>query len=696
MTVDPAAPLVEVRDLSLAYLHDDGWLQVLSGVSFSIARGEVLGLVGESGCGKSTVAYQLLGYRPPTAKILSGEVRLDGADLLGIDRAELDRLRGNRVALIPQNPASALSPGMRVGRQVAEVLTAHRRADGVSAAMPRVMELFEAVGLPDPRRLLRRYPHELSGGQQQRVAIAMALACGPDLLVLDEPTTGLDVTTQQQIVALLAELRARSRMSMLYVTHDLGLLAQIADRVGVMYAGRMVEVAPTRVLFSQPRHPYTRGLIASIPQLRPGERVGKPLRGLLQRDELPAGCPFQPRCDFAEALCASETQLLEEAAPGHEVACRRWRALAPPAPVALPVGAEVGRGVLSVPLLQVERLSVAYRSAGSILAKPVAAVRGLTLAIERGETLALVGESGSGKSTVARAISGLLPPGGGHILYKGERIAARLRQRPRALRRAIQYIFQNPDASLNPRMRVGAILARPLEVFFEARGAELRGRIARALQDVRLDESYAERYPDQLSGGERQRVAIARAVVAEPELLLCDEVLSALDVSVQANILELLKRLRAEHQLSMLFISHDLAVVREVADRIAVLFRGELCQIGPAAQVFQAPMHPYTHALLMAVPSGQAALAGLPAPLERAGPRPAPGAGCPYAGRCAWQIGEICEREPPPWHEAGNGNRIRCHHSLAELEARASWRGTPPLHAAAPASSAASEERAAP
>jgi peptide/nickel transport system ATP-binding protein len=669
--------LVEVSDLSLAYLHEDRPLQVLFGVTFSIAPGEVLGLVGESGCGKSTVAYQLLGYRPPSARVLSGSVRLSGVDLLTLSRAELDRLRGNRIALIPQNPASALSPGMRVGRQVAEVLTAHRRASGGSAPKARAAELFEAVGLPEPRRIGRRYPHELSGGQQQRVAIAMALACGPDLLVLDEPTTGLDVTTQQQIVALLAELRRRKRMAMLYVTHDLGLLAQIADRVGVMYAGRMVEVAPTGILFSQPRHPYTRGLIASIPQIRPGERLGKRLRGLLQRDELPPGCPFQPRCDFAEAACAAELQVLEEAAPGHEVACRRWRALAPPAAVPATLCAEPTEAAPLTPLLALDSLVVTYRAAGSVFAKPVAAVRGVTLAIERGETLALVGESGSGKSTVARAISGLLRPSAGQIRFGGEPLAGLLRHRPRELRRIIQYVFQNPDASLNPRMRVGSILARPLEVFFDAAGADLRGRIARALDDVRLDESYAERYPDQLSGGERQRVAIARAVVAKPALLLCDEVLSALDVSVQANILDLLKRLRAEHHLSMLFISHDLAVVREIADRIAVLFRGELCQVGPSRVVFQAPMHPYTHALLMAAPSGPAAIArpveaGEPGPL-----RPASGKGCPYAGRCAWQAGAICEREPPPWLEAGNGNRIRCHLSLSELEARALWRAEP-------------------
>ncbi len=673
---EESTPLVEVRDLSLAYLHEDRWLQVLTQVGFAIAQGEVLGLVGESGCGKSTVAHQLLGYRAPAARLLSGEVLFKGADLLKKPRAELDRLRGNRIAFVSQNPAAALSPGMRVGRQVAEVLIDHGHAGGRRAAPARVVELFRSVGLPAPERIGRRYPHELSGGQQQRVAIAMALACGPDLLVLDEPTTGLDVTTQQQIIALLCELRRGAGMAMLYVTHDLGLLAEIADRVGVMYAGQMVEIAPTGDLFSQPRHPYTRGLIASIPQLWPGERIGAPLRGLLQREGLPEGGPFQPRCDFADGACAIERQVLEEITPMHQVACRRWRALGAPTTVASRPARRDPAPAPVPPLLVLDRLTITYRSGGglSLFARPAPAVHELSLGIEFGETLALVGESGSGKSTAARAVSGLLKPDSGRILFEGEAIAPLLRHRPRELRRTIQYVFQNPDASLNPRMRVGAILARPLEVFFDLGRQGVGARIAQALEDVRLDESYAARYPDQLSGGERQRVAIARAVIAEPKLLLCDEVLSALDVSVQANILDLLKRLRANRRLSMLFISHDLAVVREIADKIAVLFRGELCQIGPAGEVFGAPMHPYTHTLLMAVPSGRTP-AIQAAPVKTTGTAGvASGAGCPYAGRCAWQAGEICERVPPPWIAAANGNRIRCHLPLSELEARAVWR----------------------
>ena len=672
------APLVDVRDLSVAYRHDDGWLRVVDGVSFAIGRGEAFGLVGESGCGKSTIAYHLLGYQRPTSRVEGGQVLFAGTDVLSLSRPALDRLRGDRLSLVPQNPTTALTPGMRVGEQVAEVLTQHRAGKSAADIAARTRELFELVGLSDVTRIGRRFPHQLSGGQQQRVIIAMALACEPDLVVLDEPTTGLDVTTQEQIIALLKDLRARLGMSMLYVTHDLGVLAEIADRVGVMYAGQMVEIAPTATLFRQPRHPYTRGLIASIPQIEAGGRPrGRPLRGLLRRDELPEGCPFQPRCEFAEPSCAARRQHLAEVATDHRVACQRWQAIDAPVPVP-PEATATPAAQAPAPLLALEGVALGY-GASSWLRLPrsptPAVVQELSFHIQRGEVFALVGESGSGKSTVARAISGLLAPAAGRILFDGMPLPGAVKTRSGDLRRRIQYIFQNPDASLNPRLRVGRIVGRPLEMFEQLDRVALRERVAAALQDVRLDADYIQRYPDQLSGGERQRVAIARALVAGPDLLLCDEVLSALDVSVQASVLALLRRLRREHNLAMLFISHDLAVVRSLADRVGVLFRGHLMEVGDVDDVFAPPFHPYTHSLLMAVPGARAKQLR-PFDKQPAGTPSQVGIGCAFAGRCPWQAGKICEEQVPPWRATSSGLQIRCHLPLEELDRRAVWRPT--------------------
>ncbi len=662
-------PLVEIVDLDFAYRHGEAWRRVLHQVNITIHPGEAFGLVGESGCGKSTLAYQLLGYRRENSRIEAGRILFAGNDLQQLDRASLDRLRGNRVSLVPQNPTTALSPGMRVGRQVVEVLQFHGAHAG--AELSRVRNLFGLVGLPEPDSIGKRFPHQLSGGQQQRVCIAMALACEPELIVLDEPTTGLDVTTQQQIIELLAALRSRLGMSMLYVTHDLGLLAQIADRVGVMYAGRMVEIAPTHELFSHAKHPYTRGLIASVPQIEHSTRSTEIiLRGLLKRDELPPGCPFQPRCDHSEASCATEVQVFEEVHVGHRVACQRWREIEVPARRReTPSGLVAMMHSPAVPTLSIEAIDLGYDSTRRwlISGEPSVSkvVEDLSFTIEAGETFALVGESGSGKSTVARAISGLLPPQRGTIRFEGQSLPGPVAARPRDLRRRIQYVFQNPDASLNPRARIGTILARPLELFFDLDTTSRNVRVARALEDVRLDGSYAQRFPDQLSGGERQRVAIARALVADPTLLLCDEILSGLDVSVQANVLVLLQRLRREHRLSMLFISHDLAVVRSLSDRIGVMFRGRLLELGTEQDVFSPPFHPYTYELLMAVPS-----------IERRRLRRSPrlslrplarSAGCVFAGRCAWQLGSVCEEVTPPWRETGTGHSIRCHITLPEL-----------------------------
>jgi peptide/nickel transport system ATP-binding protein len=673
-------PIIRVSNLKVAYRQNDSWLRVLHGVDFTIGRGEVFGLVGESGCGKSTVGLQLLGYRHPRMRAEGGQVLFRDVDLLALRRRDLDRLRGDRIGFVPQNPTTALNPGIRVGRQVAETLLLHKRASGEAKAMDRAAELFELVGLPEPRNLLSRYPHQLSGGQQQRVCIAMATACDPDLVVLDEPTTGLDVTTQEQIIALLVDLRARLGTAMLYVTHDLGLLAQIVDRVGVMYAGSIVETAPAGELFGAPRHPYTKGLIASVPRIEdPAGSRAMPLTGSLRRKDLPPGCPFAPRCSFDEPSCWERRQVLEEVRPDHQVACQRWKVIGgtdfPAEAIPSP---QPTRGKETI--LSLDGLTLAYGRGSGILGRilpenPFVAVHDLSISIGKGETFALVGESGSGKSTVARGISGLLAPASGQIRFNGAPLPGSLKDRTADERRRIQYIFQNPDASLNPRTSVRRILARPLEMFRSGARKEIARRVEQALGSVQLDAGYGARYPDQLSGGERQRVAIARALVAEPDLLLCDEILSALDVSVQANIVELLRRLKAERSISMLFISHDLAVVRSIADTIAVLYHGQLMELGTNDSVFAPPYHPYTHSLLMAVPSIAAAQSrrrGARAGFKRARP-PASGGACAFAGRCPWQPGSVCHDIDPPWRTTETGLAIRCHLPLPELFARAEW-----------------------
>jgi peptide/nickel transport system ATP-binding protein len=456
---------------------------------------------------------------------------------------------------------------------------------------------------------------------------------------------------------------------MLYVTHDLALLSQIADRIGVMYAGHMVEYAPTRAVFFEPKHPYTQGLIASIPGMTTAN--ARPLRGLLRRQELPAGCPFAPRCDHATERCAAEPQQLAPVDPTSAVACWRWREIVPErrAPE-VETGSHARPGV---PVLALDDINVVYGSG----ARSFPAVNGVSFSIAEGEVFALVGESGSGKSTVAKAISGLESPAKGQIALRGLVLGATVKERSAEQLRLVQYVFQNPDASLNPRMRVGGSIARPLEHFFQADTRSARSKVVAALGDVRLDESYAARFPDQLSGGERQRVAIARALAAGPALLLCDEILSALDVSVQANVLTLLRRLKAEHGIAMLFISHDLAVVRLLADRVCVLYGGEVMQIGPTDRVFAPPYHPYTYTLLNAVPVPLTP-PGVPPQRSNSKPPRRSQPGCVYAGRCPWQVGAICETEQPPWQDCEGGVRLRCHIRPDALRAKAAEKSESP------------------
>lgn len=655
--------LIEIRNLGIAYGAQAGWTDVVEEVSFEIARGETFGLVGESGCGKSTVAYRLLGYGAANSRVRTGQVLFEGTDLLTLDARSLADLRGNRIALIPQNPTTALSPGMRVGQQIREMILTHRALPSGISMDERIRELFALVGLPD---VSRRYPHELSGGQQQRVTIAMAVACNPDLLVLDEPTTGLDVTTQRQIIQLLSDLRSRIGMAMLYVTHDLALLAQIADRVGVMYAGKLVEVARCGTLLAHPLHPYSSGLIASIPSTLPGRNGASGLRGVLRRDQIASGCKFEPRCDHATATCRSAPQALVSVGDAQSVACMHWSDVAvtqlptPSNVVAIRPKRE------SEVLLSVNKLALSYGPtgwlAGMLGRQSTPIVRDIDLELRSGEVVALVGESGSGKSTIARAVSGRLPPIAGTISLGGQPLAPTLAGRSVQQLRDIQYIFQNPDASLNPRRSVRAILERPLKHFGIGFSTET---IESALESVGMDAGYLDRYPDQLSGGQRQRVAIARALLVNPRLLICDEILSALDVSVQAKIVELLQSLKEQHAVAMLFISHDLAVVRQLADRVAVLYRGELMQMVETDALDSSPLHPYTEMLLRATP-GLRKDDYVPSPPAMPNSLPVAGKGCPLAGRCPRQVGTRCaEHRPAP--QLTSSGFIRCHIPVAQL-----------------------------
>ncbi|MGQ3293442.1 MAG: dipeptide ABC transporter ATP-binding protein, partial [Shinella sp.] len=596
----------------------------------------------------------------------TGEVLFDGIDLLKLDTKALTKLRGSRIALVPQNPTTSLSPGMRVGSQIREMIATHKALPQGMSMQSRIVELFALVGLPD---VGHRYPHELSGGQQQRVAIAMAVACNPDLLVLDEPTTGLDVTTQRQIIQLLGDLRTRIGMAMLYVTHDLALLAQIADRVSVMYAGQLVEVAPCDQLLKSPAHPYSRGLIASIPTVDGTNSQARGLRGVLRRDQMSTGCKFEPRCDFATTACRTTPQMLEPVAGTRSVACMKWReTAAQQAPAAKP-RLDATADAKPERLLSVADLELSYRKPGffdKLLGRTSpSVVRDIDLELRTGEVIALVGESGSGKSTIARAVSGRLPPRAGLISLDGGLLAPKLKNRSVEQLRQIQYIFQNPDASLNPRRRIRAILARPLDHF----GIEADEKaLETVLENVGLHAGYLDRFPEQLSGGERQRIAIARALLVNPKLLICDEILSALDVSVQARIVELLRSLKEKHAVAMLFISHDLAVVQQLADRVAVLFRGELMQLADTSTLLNAPLHPYTEMLLEAAPGlSKDHYVSLPPAMPAS--KAMPGIGCPLAGRCPRQVGSICAETRPPVQNTGSGF-VRCHIPAGQLMIR--------------------------
>jgi peptide/nickel transport system ATP-binding protein len=590
---------ISVRSLSLALATGE---PVVDEVSFEVPRGEILGVVGESGSGKSTVALALLGYTKPGVNVRHGSIEVGGERILGRDPGEVRQLRGRVISYVPQDPGGALNPSLRVGDAILDVLRAHKgddlREGAVQAALGR-------VELGDPS-YVRRYPHQLSGGQQQRVTIAMATVCGPPVAVLDEPTTGLDVLTQDRILRELKRLRAEEHMGMVFVSHDLAVIARMADRVLVMYAGRVVEHGPADDVIERPRHPYTQALVAAIPDVH----APRALRGIpgvsVGVGEWPAGCAFAPRCPHQEPRCHESVPTLAPASQDHSVRCVRWEELAVGDRAARDARAEIGAPI-GAPLLAVSELEARYQRGRH---QP-AAVNDVSFTIGRGQCVALVGESGSGKSTIGRCIIGLHRPSDGVIAFDGAPLAGVARRRPLEQRRRIQIVFQNPYQSLNPRQRVASSIERPLRVLRRLSRDEAEREVGGLLERVRLPARLAQRFPSELSGGERQRVAIARALAAQPDLLICDEITSSLDVSVQAAVLELLQDLRRDLHLSLLFITHNLAVVASVADTVLVMEHGCLCETGSVDEVLTTPSHDYTRSLLQAAPSlTEAAVAG--------------------------------------------------------------------------------------
>ncbi len=639
--------------------------RVLRGVSFQIRPGESYGLVGESGCGKSTTAYAALRYLADNGRIAGGRALIAGQDVTGMSGEELRRLRTAEVSMVYQDPGQALNPTLPIGRQVVEAFTV--LGQNKQQASESALEALRRVQISDPRGVLERYPHQLSGGMQQRVVIAMALANDPKLLVLDEPTTGLDATVEAEVLDLVEHLRADTGAAILMIAHNLGVIRRICDRVGVMYAGQVVEEGPAGEVFDRPTHPYTLGLLRCLPRhgARKSDRRLQTITGFLpQIGEALLACVFVDRCVLATELCRTEAPVAVPVGDGRFSRCHHIDRIGE---IAMPVDAKqaANRALDATPILALKDVSVTFRQGR----RTVRALVGIDLQLKAGETLGLVGESGSGKTTLAKALLGIESPDpGGQVLLDGVALPGSARNRPQEARRAIQIVFQNPDSALNRGHSVRRILSRALAKLAGITGPNSQEMLDRLIQHVRLTSRHLDLKPRQLSGGLKQRVAIGRAFAGGPRIVVCDEPTSALDVSVQAAILNLLADLQRDEDSSYVFISHDLGVVRYLSDRIAVLYLGRLMEVGPAEEVFSGPHHPYTEALLSAVPT----VDGEPeARIRLSGEIPSaasPPSGCVFHTRCPRVLDSgICQTTEPPLAEVMPGHQMRCHIPIEDL-----------------------------
>jgi peptide/nickel transport system ATP-binding protein len=681
-------PILEIRDLAISYETRKGDVEAVRQVSCEVRRATTFGIVGESGCGKSTVAFGIVDFLGPNGKIVGGSIKFQGQELVGRSQKELRTLRGDQIAMVYQDPMQALNPSVTIGDQLAEVLTAHRGIPQPEA-WQKSIAMLGRVYMPDAANVMKRYPHQLSGGQQQRVVIAMALLNNPALLIMDEPTTALDVTVEAVVLDLIEDLKRDFDTAIVYITHNLGVVARVCNYVGVMYAGEMVESGSVEAIFDDPQHPYTQGLMRCVPKLGTTKESSLlyPIRGRVPapKDRPKGACIFAPRCDYATDRCHNERPLLREIKPGHNARCfyseeidaDAWRPPEGLVPELVPA-AEVAD---QEAILRVQNLKTYYeqesRSVFSLVGmggkQYVKAVDGVSLEVPPGKTLGIVGESGCGKSTLAKTIVGLESPSGGEAEFLGFDISVPVSGRDLELIKELQMVFQNPDSTMNPSFTVGHQIGRPLRRFKTVPRGQVRDEVIRLLEAVKLDASYYDRLPRQLSGGEKQRVGIARAFAARPDLVLCDEPVSSLDVSVQAAVLNLLLEIQQEYDTTMLFIAHDLSVVRFFSDYVAVMYLGKICEIGPAEAIYAPPYHPYTEALLSAVPIPDPKAKQKHIRLEGTVPSALnPPPGCVFHTRCPRRNmlphdGKICETEVPPWRYNTKEHRIFCHIPLEAL-----------------------------